>query len=270
MFYDFRFLQGLERKKECVAFNLAMNFRQPPYLVSQLLLQKHFAKQWEDERKQRAASTPQSTLSQRSNKRKGPNTQLQPWQLSFKQDFPSLRENKQKRVTPIPLNSIPSIRNSPMKLEQNPRPSVTSSPLSLSDVMVIKTKKSKKSSQSNKSKETNQMMEKDSKVLETIIQDKDKNKLFDRILNKGKSKESECLDKEVKNNNDSNETLLCGDKMKFSLKSSINPVKPPCSNSAQTGKKEKSEPFEQVDNTGMNVMFIYLFIQLQAGGPFTI
>lgn len=246
-----------------------MDFKLPPYLVSQVLLQKHYAKRWEDEKKQQAdisQQTEQTTPSKSENNNKSlennatPNNRTIPWQMNVNQDFPSLKETsvKQKRVTPTPVQTTlkPNIKNSPVKYESRPRPSMTSTPLSLCDVMVIKTKKSKKGSQANKSKETSEpVTNNDSKVVENLIQDKDKNKLFDRILNKGKTKEPKCLDKDVKNNNEIIENYLFAKKVKFTLK--------PSRVSLWTEKKEEcneeSKILEQSKTSGKQIT-LFLFI----------
>uniref|UniRef100_A0A8D8WMG7 CDAN1-interacting nuclease 1 n=1 Tax=Cacopsylla melanoneura TaxID=428564 RepID=A0A8D8WMG7_9HEMI len=199
----FKFLDGLQRGKVNVASSLAIDYQQAPYLISQLILQKHFAKHWENDHyiEMKAWSkTGQGNSKPVSNDIKV----IVPKQLSFDQEFPSLKDTgiKQRRVAPTlvqnnkesNLGYSNTIGNKSMHFKIKTSP-VSPAPLSLSDVMVIKTKKSKKGVHSNINKQASERLndaigEASSRIVENLILDKDKNKLFDRILNKTNSKET--------------------------------------------------------------------------------
>ncbi|XP_017298564.2 uncharacterized protein LOC103506908 isoform X1 [Diaphorina citri] len=193
-----------------------MQYKQPPYLISQLLLQKHFSKHWEDlqtDNPNYVKHTPPKKSKKSNQKVENKNIKrITPVQLNFEQDFPSLKETniKHKRVTPIPVQNVPhsNTSTSPSKQFNKKQTKQKTTPtLCLSDVMVIKTKTNKKNSQADKMKQTSESKAKgetSNKLVEILIQDKDKNKLFDRILNKPTTKESDtvkCIDEDTKNNN---------------------------------------------------------------------
>lgn len=193
----------MECERARVAFILACEYRQPPYLISQLILQKHFSKHWEDEqytlRKSKSESK-KGKVNENNVKR------ITPVPLSSQEEFPSLKETciKPKRVTPIAVQNFPTsnLSYSPtIDLDKN-QFKVKTTLLSLSDVMVIKTKKNKKSAVSIKNKTDSDCAEISSKIVENLILDKDKNKLFERMLNRTTTKESQNhLDLDTENNN---------------------------------------------------------------------